>query len=415
MGAAEIGWLDATAPAELIRTRQVSAVEVVQQRLERIDGIDPRLNSVVTVLADQALAAAGAADEAVAAVAHDATTVARMRAAGGLVLAKTSLSEFSYWTETDNLLVGRADNPSPFAGPGFGHGVPVGRVSGMTDSADLALAHRLADQADEIARRYFRAPHLGTEDKDDGSPVTEADRAIERALRASIRTEHPSDAFVGEEFGAHGRSSRRWIMDAIDGTASFIAGEPEWSTLIALEEHGVVTLGMVSAPALGRRWWAMPGTGAWMGPCPFDPSVLPRRLILVAGGNAKDAAIGIWPPPPRLSETERAIAARLAAGTATVLPALDWSTADPTAPPPRKPSTGSGSCHGALLVATGKVDAFLLLGAGPWDIAAVIPIVEEAGGTFSDLSGQRRTDTGAALFAGPGLHQQLLNMAKSPN
>ncbi|MFE2963912.1 inositol monophosphatase family protein [Streptomyces sp. NPDC059340] len=285
----------------------------------------------------------------------------------------------------------------------------------MTDSADLALAHRLADQADEVARHYFRAPDLGAEDKRDGSPVTEADREIERALRTSIRAEHPGDAFVGEEFGAHGRSSRRWIIDAIDGTTSFLAGEPEWSTLIALEEHGAVTMGMVSAPALGRRWWAAPGGAAWMGSSPSDPSAPPRQLPLMAGGNAKDAAIGIWPPPSRLSETERAVAARLAAGTATVLPALDWSTVAPTAPPPRKPSTGSGTCHGALLVATGKVDAFLLLGAGPWDIAALIPIVEEAGGTFSDLSGQRRTDTGAALFARPGLHQQLLKMTDAPN
>ena len=285
----------------------------------------------------------------------------------------------------------------------------------MTDSADLALAHRLADQADEIARHHFRAPDLGAEDKGDGSPVTEADREIERALRASIRAEHPGDAFIGEEFGAHGRSSRRWIIDAIDGTASFIAGDPEWSTLIALEAHGAVTLGMVSAPALGRRWWATPGTGTWMGPCPSDPSAPPSRLTLTAGGSARDAAIGIWPPPSRLSETERAAAARLAAGTATVLPVLNWSTADHATPPPSKPSTGSGTCHGALLVATGKLDAFLLLGAGPWDIAAVIPIVEEAGGTFSDLSGRRRTDTGAALFARPGLHQQLLGMAKTPN
>ncbi|MFJ9631698.1 inositol monophosphatase family protein [Streptomyces sp. NPDC101175] len=285
----------------------------------------------------------------------------------------------------------------------------------MTDSADLALALRLADRADEIAWRYFRAPDLAAERKGDGSPVTEADREIERVLRASIRAEHPGDAFIGEEFGAQGHSRRRWIIDAIDGTASFVMGDPEWSTLIALEDHGDVRLGMVSAPALGRRWWATPGNGAWTGPCPSDPSAPPSRLTLTPRGNAQDAAIGIWPPPFRLSATERDAAARLAAGTATVLPALDWSTADHPTPPPSKPSTGSGTCHGALLVATGILDAFLLLGAGPWDIAAVIPIVEEAGGTFSDLSGQRRTDTGAALFARPDIHQQLLTMARAPD
>jgi len=94
-----------------------------------------------------------------------------------------------------------------------------------------------------------------------------------------------------------------------------------------------------------------------------------------------------------------------------VRPLLDWTAADPTAPDPRKPSAGSGTCHGALLVAAGQLDAFLLLGAGPWDIAPLIPIVQEAGGTFSDLTGQYRTDTGAALFARPGLHQQLLDIA----
>ncbi|MGW5097238.1 inositol monophosphatase family protein [Streptomyces nodosus] len=105
------------------------------------------------------------------------------------------------------------------------------------------------------------------------------------------------------------------------------------------------------------------------------------------------------------------MAARLARSVKQVRPLLDWTATDPTTPAPRKPSTGSGTCHGALLVATGQLDAFLLLGAGPWDIAALIPIVQEAGGTYSDLTGQLRTDTGAALFARPGLHQQLLDIA----
>ncbi|WP_241480135.1 inositol monophosphatase family protein [Nocardiopsis halotolerans] len=98
---------------------------------------------------------------------------------------------------------------------------------------------------------------------------------------------------------------------------------------------------------------------------------------------------------------------------AQTIPTLDWSRTDPGTPLPRKPSAGSGTCHGGLLVATGQVDAFLLMGAGPWDIAALVPIVEEAKGVFSDLTGQRRIDTGTALFAGPGLHDQLLNLAAS--
>lgn len=281
----------------------------------------------------------------------------------------------------------------------------------MTDPADLELAHRLADRADSIARRHFSAAVVASRTKSDGSPVTDADREIELVLRSLIRKEHPDDAFIGEEFGAHGHGRRRWIIDAIDGTASFLAGEPEWSTLIAVEEDGRVTLGMVSAPVLGRRWWAGPDSGSWTGPCPRDPAVPAQRLALAAGGSAQDAALGIWPPPSRLNQRERRVAARLARGVSQVLPPLDWTAADPTAPAPRKPSTGSGTCHGALLVATGQLDAFLLLGAGPWDIAPLIPIVQEAGGTFSDLTGEYRTDTGAALFARPGLHRQLLDIA----
>ncbi|KUN60425.1 inositol monophosphatase [Streptomyces canus] len=281
----------------------------------------------------------------------------------------------------------------------------------MMNPADLELAHCLADQADAIARSYFSTAAFGARTKSDGSPVTYADREIETVLRTLIRQEHPEDAFIGEEFGAHGHGRRRWIIDAIDGTASFLAGEPEWSTLIAVEEDGRVTLGMVSAPALGRRWWARPDSGSWTGPCPSEPAVPAHRLVLTDGASVHNAAVGIWPPPSRLNQQEHIVAAKLAGGVSQVRPLLDWTAADPTAPDPRKPSAGSGTCHGALLVAAGQLDAFLLLGAGPWDIAPLIPIVQEAGGTFSHLTGQYRTDTGAALFARPRLHQQLLDIA----
>lgn len=281
----------------------------------------------------------------------------------------------------------------------------------MTDPADLELAHRLADQADAIARRYFSTTAIQSRTKSDGSPVTDADREIEIVLRSLIQQEHPDDAFIGEEFGAYGHSRRRWIIDAIDGTASFLAGEPEWSTLIAVEEDSRITLGMVSAPALGRRWWATSNSGSWTGPCPSNPATSADRLVLTEAASAQNATVGIWPPPSRLNEQERVVATRLARSVTQVRPSLDWTAADPIRPAPRKPSTGSGTCHGALLVATGQLDAFLLLGAGPWDIAPLIPIVQEAGGTFSDLAGQHRTDTGAALFARPGLHQQFLDIA----
>lgn len=237
---------------------------------------------------------------------------------------------------------------------------------------ELALAHRLADLAAEIALRRLGAPEA--ESKADGSPVTAADREIELALRDVLARERPGDAFLGEEFGARGRGERRWIVDAIDGTASYLAGRPEWSTLIALEAGGTVSLGLVSAPALGRRWWAARGGGAWCTPrAPLRASSTPAW---------REATLAIWPPPHRLTKANASLAADYASRCGRTIPPLDWSAADPDARSVDKPSTGSGTCHGALLVATGQVDAFLLLGAGEWDIAALAPIVEEAGGAM---------------------------------
>ena len=279
--------------------------------------------------------------------------------------------------------------------------------------ADLELAHHLADLAAEIALRHLAADRLAVRVKDDGSPVTDADHEIEHALRACILREYPDDGFLGEESGGVGPSRRRWIIDGIDGTAGFVAGEPEWSTLIALEEEGEVTLGMVGAPALGRRWWAAPGHGSWTAPYPFDSTTPAQRLSIAPGGGLHQASLGIWPPAPRLSASQRAVAARLAAHVTRTRPVLDWTSAEPAAAAPAKPSAGSGTCHGALLVATGQLDAFLLMAAGAWDIAALVPIVQEAGGIVSDLGGRSGVDPGAVLFARRGLHQRILEVAAS--
>lgn len=281
---------------------------------------------------------------------------------------------------------------------------------------DLQLAHQAADHADAIAMRHFRAAGVAWQRaKADGSPVTAADHEVEHAVRMLINEAVPTDAFLGEELGAHGRSRRRWIIDPIDGTASFLAGEPEWGTLIALADGGAVLLGMVSAPACGRRWWAVPGAGAWTAALPTDPRTSPSRLAVTAATSLQDATVGIWPPPARLSADDRRLAARLAAHARTTVPAVDWD--DPAGPASsasvRKPSTGSGTCHGALLVATGQLDAFLLAGAGPWDVAPLVPIVREAGGAYSELSEGRGGDTLTALFSAPSIHQQILDIADS--
>lgn len=276
----------------------------------------------------------------------------------------------------------------------------------MSDlEADLAFAHRLADAAEPIALHHFTG-NTAWWAKRDGSPVSEADEQIEHALRSQVRRHRPDDALLGEEFGAAGHSRRRWIIDAIDGTASFLAGEPEWSTLIALEEQGTAQLGVVSAPTLRRRWWAARGIGAWTRSTAADSRAEP--LTITGASRLQEATVGIWPPPSRLTPPDTALAVRIAAAAGHTRPVLDWTDATEPPRPIRKPSTGTGCCHGALLVATGHLDAFLLLGAGPWDIAALIPIVEEAGGTYTDLPTTGHARSG--IFANAALHQQILDL-----
>jgi histidinol-phosphatase len=284
-------------------------------------------------------------------------------------------------------------------------------------TADVVLAHRLADRADAVATRHFAAGRgIAWQAKGDGSPVTAADHEVEDAIRALIHQARPADAFLGEESGAHGgQARRRWIVDAIDGTASFVAGEPEWGTLIALADGEDVGLGVVSAPACGTRWWAARGGGAWSAALPMDPAGpatrLATQLAVTTATNVRDAAIGIWPPPTRLDARSRHLAAALAAQARSTTPTLDWHSTLAPPTPVREPSTGSGTCHGALLVATGRLDAFLLLGTGPWDVAALVPIVEEAGGAYRDLSDGSGSATQTALFSAAGIHRQLLDIA----
>jgi histidinol-phosphatase len=134
-------------------------------------------------------------------------------------------------------------------------------------------------------------------------------------------------------------------------------------------------------------------------------------VTITGASSLGEAAVGIWPPPARLSPSNLAIAARLAAAARRTSPEADWTDAARSPGPSRKPSTGTGTCHGALLVATGQLDAFLLLGAGPWDIAALVPIIEEAGGTYTELADTPSTDTASALFTNPDLRQQIINIA----
>jgi histidinol-phosphatase len=238
-------------------------------------------------------------------------------------------------------------------------------------SADLDLALRLADTADAISLASFRARDLVVETKPDRTPVTEADRAVEAELRTVLALERRRDAILGEEGGALGDGPRRWIVDPIDGTRNYSRGVPVWATLIALEDHGQVVLGVVSAPALHRRWWAERGAGAH------------------ANGDRV-----------RVSRVSRPEDAVLTFALEQSLPALAnraWH------------ARGYGDFWSHMLVAEGAVDGAIdAIGVSEWDLAAVQVIVEEAGGTFTDFAGEHRIDGGSAISSNGLLHAELL-------
>jgi histidinol-phosphatase len=218
------------------------------------------------------------------------------------------------------------------------------------------------------------------ETKGDGSPVTAIDRAVEGALRDAIARARPGDALLGEEVGAvapavptiDGEATRRWIVDGIDGTVNFAAGRREWATLIALEVDGEVDVGVATGPALGLRYWAQRGSGAHL----VQVGGAPTRLQVSTTPSLGAATTLLHPRPDRCRAEVRALAER-------------WQSL--TAPAP------TGWHHG-LLVARGDADAALAVSGGPWDFAAIVPIVEEAGGTFTDLDGGRRLDTNGAVM-----------------
>jgi histidinol-phosphatase len=257
-------------------------------------------------------------------------------------------------------------------------------VAGVPDwSDDLGLALALADAADAITMRRFLAGDLRVESKPDLTPVSDADREVERVLRAHISAQRAADAVVGEEFGESGSGSRRWIIDPIDGTKSFVRGAPSWATLIALEVDGVQTVGVASAPALARRWWAARGLGAWT----TSPSG--TRQCRVSGVSRLDdtfltyASLSGW--------DARGLLDRMVDLTRQV-----WRT------------RAYGDFWSHLLVAEGAADVSCEPEVSLWDLAALQPIVEEAGGRFSDLSGVSRADGGSVVCSNGLLHDEVL-------
>jgi histidinol-phosphatase len=259
----------------------------------------------------------------------------------------------------------------------------------MTPSLDddLGFALELADAADALSMAAFRSSALRVDTKPDLSLVTEADTAVERALRERIAASRPGDAVVGEEYGSSGggAGTRRWYLDPIDGTGNFARGVPVFATLIALAEDGVPVAGVCSAPALGARWWAARGMGAHESG---------RRLRVSQVARIEDAHLSY--------DDVRGFEAAGMGDRFLELARRCWR------------SRGFGDFWSHVMVAEGGLDVAVEPVVNPWDLASLQVIVEEAGGRFTDLGGAARFDGGSAVSSNGLLHDAVLDALRAP-
>ena len=264
------------------------------------------------------------------------------------------------------------------------------KVTDYSLSDDLSLALALAGNADLISLDRFTALDLVVTTKPDRTPVTDADQAVERSIRSGIEAARPNDSILGEEYGTKGSGSRQWIIDPIDGTANFLRGVPIWGTLIALAIDGVPVVGVCSAPALGKRWWAATGHGAYG----MAHGQEPVRLQVSGVSELADAGISYnniqgWDQAGRLDEL-------------VGLSRKVW----------RARSVGDAWPY--MMVAEGHLDMAGEWDMKPYDIAALIPIVLEAGGSFTSLDGDDGPWHGSALATNGLIHAAVLEEI-SPN
>ena len=267
---------------------------------------------------------------------------------------------------------------------------------------DLALAHALADLADAITLNRYQAQDLVITNKPDNTPVTDADRAVETAIREALATHRQTDGLVGEEFGSDkGTSNRYWVIDPIDGTKNFMRGVPTWATLIALvnvDSSGIeeVVVGIASAPALARRWSAAKGQGAYVrfnsGSADdlweeFDAPSNEKKISVSKVAKLSDASISYsdfvgW--GDRLEPFQKMLANA-------------WRT------------RGIGDFWSHMLVAEGAVDVAIEPSLAVWDMAALDIIVREAGGTFTNTAGQKGPFGGSGVSTNGALHNTVIN------
>jgi histidinol-phosphatase len=251
----------------------------------------------------------------------------------------------------------------------------------VTYTDDLLLAQQLADIADAITLERFMAQDLVVEKKPDATEVTDADRATELAIKARLAEARPLDGVIGEEFGRTAGNNRTWIIDPIDGTANFMRGVPVWATLIALAVDGKPVVSVVSAPALGRRWWGSPGEGAKTRD--LDGSV--RHLNVSKIGELSDASLSY--NNLKLWDTSGMFGGLLS------LTRKIWRT------------RAYGDFWSYMLLAEGTLDIVAEHDLKIYDIAALVPIVEQAGGRFSAIDGELAESTSSVLATNGLLHE----------
>ena len=251
---------------------------------------------------------------------------------------------------------------------------------------DLRFAHVLADNADDITTRRFRALDLRVDTKPDLTPVSDADHAAEDSLRNVLRRSRPRDAVLGEETGRTGSGPRCWVIDPIDGTKNYVRGVPVWATLIGLMDGPDVVVGVVSAPALSRRWWAALGGGAWTGRSLTKASSCEvSGVSRIADASLSYSGLSSWRDAGLQAEFLGLVSAA-------------WRT------------RAYGDFWSHMLVAEGAVDISAEVDVKLWDLAALQIIVEEAGGSFTSLEGKPTPAGGSAVCTNSLLHAEVLSM-----
>lgn len=255
----------------------------------------------------------------------------------------------------------------------------------MTDTQpadDLGLAFELAELAAEVAVELFKTG-METAVKPDGTPVSSADFEVERQLILRLSQQRPDDGVLSEEGGGRNSGRRRWILDPIDGTVNFVAGNPHWGTHLALEENGELTIGIITRPLQGQQWWAARGAGAHrtdIGPAQMDSP----RLRVSNVKELSEAKVAVWPVTGDPIESAIRSSSRWVESDWTIL----------------------------LRLLAGGIDAVVARAGGVWDHAPGVVLVEEAGGRFYELDGGTRIDAGGALYTNGHVDSHLLRLVR---